>query len=238
MNRQNGNDPGLRPLPRLGVQPPEVDPEVERLLRETEALIDEDRGASSAVRRLSTGTRVLAACAASALAVALVAAFAPRSDLAGIPAWQLAVATVVQAAPIAALVWCVLAPLQRVELRPEHSFAVIVVGFSLPFLWAVIPPLASAQGHGFTRHGCLLVGLALGGLFIAALRALDRVADGDPRGVALGAAAGGLVANLALAFYCPDSRWLHLAIAHAPIGLLLLLVYRRAVRTSPTTRMG
>ncbi len=207
-----------------------MDAEVDRLLSQTEALLDREEGAGSRLRSLSTTSRSLIAAATTVLAAALVFLFARRSDFDALPGWQLALAVAFYGAPLGCLVWLLLSPLYQVEARPREAAALLAAGFGLPFLWAFLPSLVFAHAEGPTRHGCLLLGLGVGGLFIGLLRAMDRVADGDPRSLAIGAAAGGLVANLALTFYCPETRILHLAIAHAPLGLLLLVVYRRAVR--------
>jgi hypothetical protein len=208
---------------------------VENLLGQTEALLDREEGAHSSLRSLSTAIRSLVAAAGTGLAVALVLAFWRRNDLAILPAWQIALAAAVCIAPLSGLVWFLLAPLYRVEARPRVAAALIIAGLAVPFLWAMVPSLMFGHGQGATRHGCLFLGLGLGGLFIGLLRALDRVADADPRSLVMGAAAGGLVANLALAFYCPETRVLHLALVHAPLGLLLLLMYRRALRFARRT---
>ncbi len=231
MERQNGSDPEAPPLANLPTATPELETEVERLLGETEALLDREQGPRSKLRSLPSGSRSIVAAAGAVLAVICVYAFARRSDFSEIPAWQLALVTASYAAPLAGLVWCLLSPLYRVEVRPERARRLILGSFALPFVWAVLPPLAFGHtGSGTTRHGCVFLGLTLGGLFIGLLRALDRAADGDPRSVAMGAAAGGLVANLGVALYCPETRLLHLALVHAPLGLLLLFVYRRVAR--------
>ena len=56
----------------------------------------------------------------------------------------------------------------------------------------------------------------------------------------MAAAAAGLVANMALVLHCPGTRPLHLIIAHAPLGLLLLASYRRVAKrlTPPPFRLG
>jgi hypothetical protein len=207
-----------------------MDAEIDRLLGQTEALLDREEGVRSRVRSLSTASRTLIAAAAAVLMVGVVVVFARRSDLGALPAWQLVLAAAFYGAPLGCVVWLLLSPLYHVEARPREAVALLAAGFGLPFVGAFLPSLVFAHGEGPTRHGCLLLGLGLGGLFIGLLRAMDRAADRDPRSLALGAAAGGLVANLALTFYCPETRVLHLAIAHAPLGFLLLFLYRRALR--------
>jgi hypothetical protein len=206
-----------------------LDAEVEHLLGQTEALLDREEGARSKLRSLSARSRALIAAVGAALGVALVLGFARRSDFVTVPAWQLAVVTASYGIPLSALVWLLLSPLYRIEARPKEAAAILAAAFALPFLWAVLPSFTFAHGEGATRHGCLFLGLGLGGLFIGLLRALDRAADGDPRSLAMGAAAGGLLANLALTFYCPETRILHLALVHAPLGVALLLLYRRGM---------
>lgn len=227
--QRRGSD-SAPPVIRLPTPSRALDAEVESLLGQTEALLDREEGTLSRLRSLSTVSRNLIAAAGTALAVTLVLVFARRGDFDSLPGWQLALATAVYVLPLGGMVWLLLSPLYRVGPRPRQAAAVIAAAFALPFIWAVVPTLTFAHGQGATRHGCLFLGLGLGGLFVGLLRALDRAADGDPRSLAMGAAAGGLLANLALTFYCPETRILHLAIAHAPLGFLLLLLYRRALR--------
>jgi len=230
LERPNGSDLDAPPLPVLPPPTPETEAELERLLGHTEALLDREDGALEKLRSLPTTVRALVAAGGATLAVLGVYALMRRSDFSMIPGWQVALATVTCAVPLVALLWFSLAPLHRVEPRPEHAGALIGTGFALPFVWASLPPLEFARATpGATRHGCLVLGLLLGGAFLALLRALDRAADDDPRTLAMGAAAGGLVANLSLAFYCPEVRLVHLGLVHAPVGLVLLLLYRRIV---------
>jgi hypothetical protein len=206
--------------------------EVERLLVATQLLLDGERGPRSSLSSLSTAARGLIAALVAVLAVGGVFWRVRRADLAFVPGWQLALAGASYAVVLGFLLWRILLPLHRLEARPEHAGALLGTAFGLPFMWALMPPHAFARvlQAADIRHDCLPLGLVIGGAFVALLRVLDRAADRDPRGIAMGAAAGGLVANLALAVHCPETRVLHLVIAHAPIGLLLFWLYRRAAR--------
>jgi hypothetical protein len=222
-------------LPRpAGPLNPDVDPdpELERLLGDVEGLLDRERGVRSRLRSLSTLSRGLIAAGAAVLAVVAVFLLVRRADFALVPFWQLALAGASYAVPLGLLIWQLLLPLHRVEARHGQATALIATAFAVPFVWALIPPHAFAHivRAGDIRRDCLFVGLALGGAFVALLRVLDRAADTDPRGMAMGAAAGGLVANLGLVLHCPQTRMAHLVLVHAPIGLFLLWIYRRALR--------
>jgi hypothetical protein len=219
-------------LPRpAGAKKAEVDPDVARLLGNLESLLDEEeQRPESVVRSLSTGFRIAIATALAALAVTVVFAFVRRADFAAIPHWQLLVVGTSYAVVAGLLVWRVLLPLHEAETRSEHATALITAAFALPFVWAVVPPHAFGRvlQAEEIRRDCLVLGIGIGGAFIALLRVLDRAADTDPRGVAMVAAAAGLVANFALTLHCPQTGLAHLAIGHAPIGLLLFWIYRRA----------
>ncbi len=233
LERPSGNEPEAPPLPLpADLRPPAEDPDVERLLGNLEKLLDEEQGFRSKVRSLPTATRGLVAGGAALFAVLCVFLLVRRADFAAVRPWQLELAIGSYMLPLGILIWRLLLPLHRVETRSEHFAALITASFALPFLWAVVPPRAIAHvlQAADIRRDCLLLGLLVGGAFIALLRLLDRAADGDPRSLAMGAAAGGLLANLALVIHCPQTRFLHLALGHAPIGLLLLWAYRRAAR--------
>jgi hypothetical protein len=206
-----------------------MDPEIERLLGTVEALVEKDSGPIGKLRGLPTGARwALAAVTVTSL-VALVIVLLRRDDFESCPTWYLALMVASYAVPLTVLVGRVLAPLHRLDSLPERGDLVLGAAFCLPFLWSLFPAsllLHAAQAVAIKKD-CLALGVALGALTIVALRALDRAADTEPRTVPMVAAAGGLVANLALVFHCPQTRLLHLALVHAPIGLLLLFVYRR-----------
>jgi hypothetical protein len=212
-----------------------MDSEMEDLLGRVEALVEQDRGFVSKLRGLSTPSRWLIATASVVLLVGIVFGVVRRSDLDQCPPWQLALLAMSYIAPLSFLVGRILSPLHQVEAQLKQLAAVTYLAFCAPFVWAFFPPHgAHMVGDGMGRHDCLLLGFVVGAMVIGLLRVLDRAPDADRPRVAMAAAAGGLVANLALVLHCPGIKPLHLAIAHAPIGLLLLASYRRvATRLSP-----
>lgn len=229
MEPRNGSDPVARPPSSPASADTQMDPEIERLLGNVEALVERDNGAIGKLRALPTGGRwAIAAVAVTAL-VAGVFVLLRRDDFESCPTWYLGLMAASYAVPLTLLVSRVLAPLHRLDSLPERGDLVLGAAFCLPFFWALVP--AAALSHAVQavalKKDCLVLGLALGALTIVALRALDRAADTEPRTVPMVAAAGGLVANLALVFHCPQTRLLHLGLVHAPIGLLLFLLYRR-----------
>jgi hypothetical protein len=206
-----------------------MDPEIERLLGTVEALVEKDGGPIGKLRGLPTGARWALAAGTITSLVAMVIVLLRRDDFESCPTWYLALMAASYAVPLTVLVGRVLAPLHRLDSLPERGDLVVGAAFCLPFLWALFPAslLSHAAQAVAIKKDCLALGVALGALTIVALRALDRAADTEPRTAAMVAAAGGLVANLALVFHCPQTRLLHLALVHAPIGLVLLFVYRR-----------
>lgn len=232
LDPHKASEPGARSLsPPASDGHSARDPEIERLLGNVEALVERDNGAVGKLRGLPTpGRWAIAATVVTAL-VGVVFALLRRENLEAVPTWYLALLAVSYIVPLTLLVGKVLAPLHRVESLPERSDLVLVAAFVLPFLWALLPPGAlSHTAHTVAiKRDCLALGIALGALTIVALRALDRAADTEPRTVPMVAAAGGLVANLALVLHCPQTRLLHLVLVHAPIGLVLLFLYRRAL---------
>lgn len=219
-----------------------MDTELEAMLGRVEDLVERDeKGAGGRFRSLSTPSRWVIATAGVTAVVALVFAVMRREDLEEIPAWQLALLAVTYIAPLSFLIGRILSPLHQVEAQLKQLAAMTYLAFCAPFVCAMFPPHGPHMiGNGLGRHGCLLLGFTVGAVVIGLLRVLDRAPDADRPRVAMSAAAGGLVANLVLVLHCTATRPIHLAIAHAPIGFLLLAAYRRLAKrlTPPLVRSG
>jgi hypothetical protein len=160
--------------------------------------------------------------------VAGVALWAPRADLGVYPAWRVGLGTLLYAVALTALVRRALHPLHQLRARAWDRFC-IWLGLGLPLLLSAWPEpaLEHPVETGGQGRDCLVLGVALGACFAAALRALDRALRPDERARWLLFAAASLTTNAALLFHCPIARPLHGVIVHGgmvPLALGLLLL--------------
>jgi hypothetical protein len=120
--------------------------------------------------------------------------------------------------------------LATVQLRPlpappvsTRGFVLAIGALALPWVVALLPEAHLAHPAVFhDTNDCLLVGTMSGAALMVLLWMLDR-STSAARSLLLPAAAGGALANLALTFHCDILSPLHLAVIHAPVGILLLL---------------
>jgi hypothetical protein len=205
------------------------DAELDWLLGEVHASIAEERGAVAAVRGMPTAVRAALVTAGIATMIALVVVFAPRADFEAFPPARLAFLAASYVALLVLVASRALRPLHRTLEPAGREMALTAACFVAPFAWALLPPPVLSRFVDTTGGGkdCLVLGIVLGAAVIGLIRLVDRAPDTNFRAAALLAAAGGLVANLALVFHCPRTQPLHLLLVHAPIGLLLLFIARR-----------
>jgi len=217
-----------------------LDTEMERLLGRLRSSLDEEKGPKGALRALPTWARFALAGAGILAMVAGVFLTARRADFDAYPPIRLSLWVVSYVGLLALLASRTLRPLFRTIEPAGREMALVAACFAAPFVWALIPPAHLLHFVDTTGGGrdCLVLGVALGTAVIVLMRALDRAPDSNFRAAALGAAAGGLTANLALVFHCPKTHPLHLLVVHAPIGLVLLFAYRRVLKRFALRRAG
>ena len=205
--------------------------EFEKLLGRVHSSLDAERGLRGRLRALPTRVRALLVATAIALVVGSELIFSRRVVFDAYPLWRLAATAATYTGLLALVSSFALRPLYRSAVSAANETAVLVASFAAPFCWALAPSptLAHVVASAGGGRDCLVVGIALGTVLIIVFRALDRAPQTNFRSAAVFAAAAGLLANLALACHCPRTLPRHLALVHAPIGLLLLLVYRRVL---------
>jgi hypothetical protein len=210
------------------------------LLDEVHASLDRERGPVAALRALSTPARTVLVGLAVAAMVLGVFLVARRADFVAYSPLRIALVAASYVALLGLLVSRALRPLYRTAEPAGREMALVAACFFAPFVWAAIPSPALSHFVDISGGGkdCLLLGLAFGAAVIGLVRLLDRAAESNFRAAAMLSAAGGLTANLALVFHCPQTRALHLLLVHAPIGLLLLFVYRRLQARMVPRRAG
>ncbi|HET7538839.1 MAG TPA: NrsF family protein [Polyangiaceae bacterium] len=202
-----------------------LDAELVALHERVEAALVNERRPIQRLRALSTPTRVTLATAVCVGLIGGVAVLSLRADFRAYPKERLAFATIGFTLLLALLVARVLRPLHRVDAPKSRDLALAAMAFLMPLAWAFGQPrmLAATASRVSGGNDCLPVGLLLGGLAILAFSVLDRATEADMRTKVLGAAAGGVVGNLALAFHCPRLETFHLVLVHAPLSAVLLL---------------
>ena len=205
-------------------------PEFDRLLGRVHASLDAEQGLAGRLRALPTRVRALLVGTAVALVVGFMLVFARRADFDAYPHWRLVVTAATYAGLLALVSYLVLRPLHWRAASVASERTVVVAGFLAPFCWALTPPpavapLVNSASSIVGGRDCLAVGLTLGTALVIGFGALDRAPQANFRSTALFAGGAGLLANLALLCHCPRTRLLHLALVHAPIGLLMLVAY-------------
>jgi hypothetical protein len=183
------------------------------------------------LRALSTPSRSLVVATVVALVVGAVFAFARRVDFDTYPGWRLALNAATYLGLLALISALMLRPLHWRAVSAGREMALVALSFLAPFGWALapVPALSRVVDASSGGRDCLVIGFALGAILIVLFHAIDRALQSNFRSAAIAAAGAGLTANLALVFHCPQTRPLHLAFVHAPIGLVLLFVYRRVL---------
>jgi hypothetical protein len=199
----------------------------ERMLGRVHASLDAERGLRGRLRALPTRVRSLLVATAVILVGGGALVFARRVDFDAYPRWRLLLNAATYAGLLALVSSLVLRPLHRRPVSASWETALATVGLLAPFGWALapMPVLSRAVDPVGGGRDCLVVGIVLGTALAVLLRSLDRAPQTSLRSAALFAAGAGLLANLALVFHCPRTRPMHLALVHAPMGLLLLFAY-------------
>jgi hypothetical protein len=201
------------------------DAELDTLWKRVESAIAHETGVGAWLRSMPTRWRVILASGVAVVMPVILGFASPRSDLEAYPEMRLALSMGAFAVLLGVLIVLNLRPLQRPELS-TRALIFAFVALAVPFLIALLPEVRLTHPVAFhDLHDCLLVGSICGGALMALLRALDR-SIANARALLVPAAAGGILANVALSLHCPVVSPLHLALIHAPIGLVLLYGYK------------
>ncbi len=216
------------------------DTEMQQLIVRLHSSLDHETGISATLRTLPTWARfTIVAVTVTTMVAGVLIVFRPAGT--GVyPPVPLAIWSLSYAALLALVVSRALRPLHRAMEPAGREMAVAAACLAVPFIAALMPPhplLRSVETAG-SDGNCLALGVLLGAAVVLLMRALDRAPESSFRSAMLVAAAGGLAANLALVFYCRRPYPLHLAIEHAPIGVLLSFVCRLVFARFTLRRAG
>jgi hypothetical protein len=196
-------------------------PEIDALWRRVQTAIAREKGPAAWLRNLPTGWRITVAWAGATAMTVTLAVASLRVDLGVYPQARLALTVGSLALLLGVLIALSLRPLQRRDIS-TRALVFALVALLAPFLISLFPEATLAQPVPFRdAHDCLLLGIIGGAALMMLLRVLDRSTSGA-RSLVVPAAAGGVLANLALSLHCPVVSPLHLTLIHAPIGLVLL----------------
>ena len=205
---------------------------MESLRRRVEGALEGEKALTARLRNLPTRRRMLIAAGVATTMAAALAMLSSRVDLAVYPLGRLMASAAICAVLAAIMIAEDLRPLQAPD-RSRRALFLAWVAIIAPFSIALPPEAKLAHSVPFhDAHDCLLIGTIGGAALMMLLGTLDRKAMRD-RSLLVPAAAGGMLANLALLFHCPVTTPLHLAVIHAPIGLVLFGGYKgfRAARS-------
>lgn len=203
----------------------EPDVDLDALLARTRATVEADRGATVAIKRLSTPARIGLVLGAAGATAGLTLVAAARPDLATLSMGHLALE--LGGSLVAALVAVALAmrPEWRPEARPAVAWGALGFAVGVPALLAAIP----APGAGLTLPADLWLKATIGCFGYATVMALAVV--GTWRLVERRKHAGALqwatalagacaVGTLSLQLHCPVTELSHLLLGHGAVGLV------------------
>lgn len=216
------------------------DAEMQQLIVRLHSSLDNEKGILATLRTLPTWARFTILAVTVTTMVDGVFVLSGPVGKGAYPPVALAIWSLSYAALLALVVSRALRPLHRSMEPAGREMAVAAACFMVPFIGALIPahPLLRSVDTAGSGGDCLALGVALGAAVVLVMRALDRAPESTFRSATIVAAAGGLAANLVLAFYCRRTYPPHLAIEHAPIGVLLLFVCRLVFVRSSLRRAG
>ncbi len=162
-----------------------------------------------------------------------------RPDIAVYPPARLAIELCALAGFGLASIWLWLRPLYRRQLGYGLLFAFLAAGLLLPWLLAALPParantlwLQTVVPGGLHPHaaGCFAFGSALALPVVVVIAGLGRRGRSVPGFMILPAVAGALTGLVGLELHCPDASPSHLLAGHAPIAVVLPLLFYLGAR--------
>ena len=199
---------------------PGAEAELDSLRHRVEGALQGERGLVAGLRSLPTRWRMLMAASAAATMALALAMLSPRVDFAVYPLGRMMASAAMCTVLLVAIIAQNLRPLQAPD-RSRRALWLASVAIIAPFSIALLPEAKLAHPVAFhDAHDCLLLGTLGGAALMTLLGVLDR-RESAHRSLLVPAAAGGMLANLALLFHCPVTSPLHLVVIHAPIGIVL-----------------
>jgi hypothetical protein len=183
-------------------------------LEATRRLLGRDRGLLGALRLRPTWQRL------AALLGLLGAGLSWESIGAAHAAGEIALHVLVFAVACALLLWPLGWPLPRLGRAVAVGVALALpIGFAL---WAHLrSPSPTPESSPWP---CLAYGAVLAASFLGALVALDRRAALGMQQALIAGSIGGVAGNALLHLHCPSDALAHLALGHAPLGVVAALM--------------
>jgi len=172
------------------------------------------------LQELPTGVRVTLALATVLVLTAItVLVIGTRESLAGAGIMRVTLALSSLGILAAA---CFAVSLRGVHQRPLRgwAWAVVAIAVAVPVGLALLPMGAHADGS--SGVGCLLIGIATGGIVSVPVFLMQRASVPVLARVCAALAGGGVVAFALLELHCPSRDVTHLLLGHAAVGLVLV----------------
>jgi hypothetical protein len=185
-----------------------------------------ERGFLGRMRSLPSTTRWTLAFAALLVPVVIGLAVL-RPDIAVYPPARLAFELCALGGLAVASCWFWLRPLYRTQPRNAALLALLATGLLAPWMIAMFSAVHPEGGDALGRPAvCFAMGCALAFPVIAVVGCLGRRGRGVSGFAILPALAGALAGLAGLELHCPNSAAIHLLAGHAPVALVLPLLWR------------
>jgi hypothetical protein len=198
-------------------------------IQDLEGQLAAEKGLRGRLASLPTATRWLLTCAVFLVPV-IVGLARHRPDIAHYPPARMAMELSAFIGLAFASCWFWLRPVHRPRPSDRIFFVLLGVGFLVPWLIAVLPPAYPSATDNALRSAvaCFFFGSALALPIIAVVASLGRRGRGLAGFALLPAVAGALAGLIGLELHCPITSPSHLLAGHAPIALVLPLVWQLA----------
>jgi hypothetical protein len=189
-----------------------------------------ERGFLGRLRSLPSATRWTLVCAVLLVPVAMGLAML-RPDIAAYSPARMAFEICAFGGLALASCWFWLRPLYRTQPRDGVLFAILAAGLLAPWVISALPALlpdsAATPAFALGRPAiCFVMGSAFALPIIAVVGGLGRRGRGVSGFAILPALAGALAGLVGLELHCPNSAPIHLLAGHAPIALVLPLLWQ------------
>jgi hypothetical protein len=186
-----------------------------------------ETGFRGRLRSLPSTTRWMLVCA-SLLAPVAIGLAKLRPDIAIYPSARLGFEICAFGGLALASCWFWLRPLYRAQPNNGVFLAVLAAGLLAPWVIAMFSAVNPESGNALGRPAiCFALGSAFAFPVIAVVGGLGRGGRGISGFAILPALAGALAGLVGLELHCPNSAPIHLLTGHAPIALVLPLLWQR-----------
>jgi hypothetical protein len=198
------------------------------LFQDLEQQMVGETGFLGRLRSLPSATRWTLVCAALLIPVVIGLAML-RPDIAAYSPARMAFEICALGGLALASCWFWLRPLYRQQPRDGALFAILTAGLLVPWVLSALPALlpGSSPALALGRPAiCFVMGSAFALPIIAVVGGLGRRGRGVAGFAILPALAGALAGLVGLELHCPNSAPIHLLAGHAPIALVLPLLWQ------------